>query len=108
MDMLYICWKTNTATIPPIAYLSVKFSVLLTVDINTSSKYIINDTRINPPIKPKLETNMENIKSVCISGKYIGVLLNPCPVNPLEPIAINELLSCNPLLLVQLRILSIL
>ena len=80
---------------------------ILGVDINTSSKYMINDTRINPPIKPKLETNTENIKSVCISGKYSGVLLKPCPNNPPDPIAVNPLVNCNPLELDQFSILSI-
>ena len=40
--------------------------------------YSINN-KINAvaPIKPKFDAITENIKSVCISGKYIGVLLKP-------------------------------
>ena len=71
------------------------------------SKYIINASKIITPINPKFEANTANIKSVCISGKYSGVLLKPCPNNPPDPIAVNPLVNCNPLELDQLSILSI-
>ena len=93
IDILYICWNNNTEMIPPMAYLSVKFFVLLTEFINVKSKYIIIKISDIEPINPVLDANTANIKSVCISGKYIGVLFIPWPVNPDEPMAIREFLN---------------
>ena len=69
IEILYICWNSNTAMIPPIAYLSVRVLVLLTELINVKSKN--NIIIINPrePMKPVFEVNTAKIKSVCISGK---------------------------------------
>ena len=93
IDMLYICWNNRTAIIPPIAYLSVRLLVLFTELINVRSKNNIINKRLIAPIKPVFEVNTAKIKSVCISGKYIGVLFMPCPVKPEEPIAIREFLN---------------
>ena len=48
------------------------------------------------PIKPKLLENTANIKSVDASGKYIGVLLIPYPINPPLPIDVIPLLNWYP------------
>ena len=59
--------------IPPIAYLSYILLVLLTVDIRFISNVTIRVIKRRLPNKPKLEAKTPNIKSVCSSGKYIGV-----------------------------------
>ena len=82
-----------------------KSSTLANRKYNDENNIIIN--RLIEPIKPVLDANTEKIKSVCISGKYIGVLLIPCPVNPDEPIAIREFLNCSPSEEDQFVILSI-
>ena len=92
---------------PPIAYLSVKLLVLFTELIKVKSKNSIINRRLIVPMKPVFDANTANMKSVCISGKYIGVLFIPCPVKPEEPIAIKEFLSWSPLDEDQLVILSI-
>ena len=61
--------------------------------INFISKYIISAINEIEPNKPKLDANTANIKSVCGSGKYIGVLFHPLPNNPTEPIAIITFLN---------------
>ena len=108
IEMLYICWNKSTEIIPPIAYLSVNPFVLLTELINVISKSNIVINRHIEPISPVFDANTAKIKSVCISGKYIGVLLIPCPVSPDEPMAINEFLSWRPLDVDQFVIRSIL
>ena len=107
IDILYICWNKSTAIIPPIAYLSGNSFVLFTELINVKSKNNIIISNVIEPIRPVLDANTAKIKSVCISGKYIGVSFMPCPVNPDDPIAIREFLSWSPLEEDQLVILSI-
>ena len=107
IDMLYNCWNKRTPIIPPTAYLSVILLVLLEYPIKVKSKYDIINIKIIEPIKPVLEAYTANIKSVCISGKYMGVLFIPCPVMPEEPIAISEFFNWSPLDDDQLVILSI-
>ena len=89
------------------AYLSIRVLVLLTELIKVRSKNNIMRIKANEPIRPVFDVNTAKMKSVCISGKYIGVLLMPCPVSPEEPMAINEFLNCNQLDDDQLVILSI-
>lgn len=108
IDIFWICWNNKTAIIPPIIYLSVVSVVFDTIVIKLISKNIIKLISNRAPINPKHELNTVNMKSVCISGKYIGTEFNPCPNNPAEPIAIKELDNCIPLLLDQFNILSIL
>ena len=107
IDMLYICWNKRTAIIPPIAYLSDKSLVLFAELIRVKSKNNMITNNPIEPISPVFDANTAKIKSVCISGKYIGVLFIPCPVKPDEPIAINEFFNCNPVDDDQLVILSI-
>lgn len=73
IDILCICWNNSTDIIPAINSLSLSLYDLLANPIILISKYIINPIRINAPISPKFDANTANIKSVCISGKYIGV-----------------------------------
>ena len=107
IEILYICWNSSTAIIPPIAYLSGNSFVLFTEFISVRSKNNIMIIKPNEPIRPVFDANTAKIKSVCISGKYIGVLFIPCPVKPEDPMAINEFLSCSPSDEDQLVILSI-
>ena len=102
-----ICWKSNTAIIPPTDSLSLIFGVFDDSDMIFKSKYIISPIRRKEPINPKFDAYTANIKSVCISGKYIGVLLNPCPNIPADPMAVNPFVNCSPLELDQFSILSI-
>ena len=60
------------------------------------------------PIKPVLLAYTAKIKSVCGSGKYIGVLLKPYPMNPPEPIDAIPCSNWNPDELDQSRRRSIL
>ena len=52
-----------------------------------NGEYTIIPIRIMTPTRPKLDAYTANIKSVDDSGKYIGVLFNPYPNNPPDPIA---------------------
>ena len=89
-------------------YLSVLIVAVFPMLIICKSNSNNISSSTSEPINPKLEAKTEKIKSVPASGKYSGVLLNPCPNRPLEPIADNELVSCIPLPDCQLIILSIL
>ena len=59
-------------------------------------------------MKPKLEENTANMKSVDDSGKYSGVLLKPCPISPLDAIEVSAFSSCIPLPFFHSNNLSIL
>ena len=49
---------------------------------------MINPINKVAPTNPKLLAKTANIKSVCGSGNYIGVFLNPFPNKPPEAIAV--------------------
>ena len=73
---------------------------------NFKSKKVINTIKVAEPKKPKLLANTANIKSVCGSGKYIGVLFIPYPKSPPLPIDVIPFSSWYPLPLDQSSNLS--
>ena len=102
------CWYISIPIIPLIIYLLILLGLSIASLISFKSKNVIKPIRIIDPTKPKLLEYTANIKSVWGSGKYNGVLLNPWPNIPADPIAISELFNWSPLLLDQLVNLSIL
>ena len=73
---------------------------------NLKSKKVIKPISIIEPINPKLLEYTANIKSVWGSGKYIGVLFKPYPINPPLPIAVIPFSNWYPLPLDQSSNLS--
>ena len=74
--------------------------------IRVKSKNSIIINKLNEPISPVLDENTAKIKSVCISGKYIGVLFSPYPIRPPLPIAVIPFSNWYPLPLDQSSNLS--
>lgn len=96
IEIFWICWNISIPTIPNNIYLSVSLIFLLAINNTLISKYTMIARRITTPIKPKFDANTAKIKSVEDSGKYIGVLLKPCPNIPADPIAAKAFSNWRP------------
>ena len=98
----------HTSWIALLIYIGITFILSIIFKGFPNDTGIIKIINKVAPTKPYIEVKDVNMKSVCGSGKYIGVLLKPCQNIKALPIPLSALVSCIPTPSFQSNNLSIL